>query len=247
MLPHWNGNVLLKLVSFNRVLERKVLKLLQIETKYYVSTFLFCFILLFSFHLISFQFFHYFNMSWHLEHVDVIEMFHPDVCKLNCCKVLTPHTNARWKQISRNQNFEWVRNLVVEQLCVYLCTFVKRRQNLFPMFSHIWTIGLFACWHVSWRYFLSSQLASFLFPVQLKHCPLNFLGLRARIKPLAPLYLFKLDSYQRLQVSTDWSQEAYILCNLCSGNLYQHYFSASVFKSYWISRLIQKRWGMKWA
>lgn len=89
---------------------RKSSEWLQIEAKYYVSTFLFCFILPFSSHLISFQLFYYFNMSWHLEHVVIIEMFHSDVCKLNNFKILTPHSNARWKQMSKNQNFAWVGN-----------------------------------------------------------------------------------------------------------------------------------------
>lgn len=110
MLSHWSGNVLPELVRFSGVLETKVLQSLQIETKYYVSTFLFRFILPFSSHLISFQFFYYFNTSWHLEHVDITEMFYSDVCKLNCFKILLPHSNGRWKQASKYQSSVWVGN-----------------------------------------------------------------------------------------------------------------------------------------
>lgn len=138
MLYHQNGNVLHKLVSFNGVMERKVLKWLQIETKYYISTFLFCFILPFSSHLISFQLFYYFNMSWHLEHVDIIEMFHPDVCKLNYFKILTPHPNARWKQMSKNQSFVWVGNSAFWQvLFLALHLYLEKTEALSHIHSHL--------------------------------------------------------------------------------------------------------------
>lgn len=138
MLYHQNGNVLHKLVSFNGVMERKVLKWLQIETKYYISTFLFCFILPFSSHLISFQLFYYFNMSWHLEHVDIIEMFHPDVCKLNYFKILTPHPNARWKQMSKNQRFVWVGNSAFWRvLFLALHLYLEKTAALSHIHSHL--------------------------------------------------------------------------------------------------------------
>lgn len=147
MLSHWNENVLHKLVIFNEFLERKVLKWLQIETKYYVSTFLFCFILRFSSHLISFQFFHYFNMSWHLEHVDVIEMFHPGVCKLNYFKILTPHTNARWKQMSKNQSFVWIGNSGFwPVLFLALQLYLEKTEALSHIHSHL---DNKVCLHVS--------------------------------------------------------------------------------------------------